>query len=265
MNIFRFEMKQYRQSTLIWTLALAVIGFFFMALFPSYANNADEVRLLLTEWSVPALEAFGLDLNTFFSIEGFYSFTFVYIALCGAVQAMNLGLSIISKEYRNKTADFLLTKPVSRQRVLTGKLLAVLALLFGTNIIYIAASIFAAQVFKIEDYNMTILLLVSMSLFYMQVVFAAIGVLTAVLFHNIKSVISVSLSVVFGFFIISMLDAVLKEDWVRYLTPFKYFETSYVLSHSAYDLSYVCTAVIVVILATAVSMFLYVKQDVHAV
>ena len=265
MNIFRFEMKQNFRSTLIWALALAAVCFFFMAIYPSYANNAEDVRLLLHDWSDSALAAFGLDLNTFFSLEGFYSFTFVYIALCGAVQAMNLGLSIISKEYRNKTADFLLTKPVSRQQILTGKLSAVFTLLVCTNLIYIAASFLAAQLFKIEDYDRLILLLMSMSLFFIQIVFAALGVLTALLFRSIKSVISVSLSVVFGFFIIYMLDAILKEEWVRYLTPFKYFDTGYIVQHASYDLPYVIAAVIVVIAAVAASTILYVKQDVHAV
>ena len=37
---------------------------------------------------------------------------------------MNLGIGIISKEVRDKTADFLLTKPVSRVTILVAKMMA---------------------------------------------------------------------------------------------------------------------------------------------
>ena len=64
----------------------------------------------------PAIKAaMGIAVDSFKSPLGYYTFAFTYSLLFGAIQAMNLGIGIVSKEEREKTADFILTKPVSRQ------------------------------------------------------------------------------------------------------------------------------------------------------
>ncbi|MEX2104321.1 MAG: ABC transporter permease subunit [Bacilli bacterium] len=153
----------------------------------------------------PVRKALGLQINSMGSILGFYSYAFVYITLCGAIQGMIIGVTIISKEVREKTADFLLTKPVTRTKIVTSKLLAAVVSLVITNVVYIAvASIVASQV-KTEDYSATIFFMISITLFFIQLIFLAMGILISVVFPNIKSVLAVSLGTVFSFFIIGML------------------------------------------------------------
>ena len=74
------------------------------------------LKKYLKDYPEPVRKALGLSVDSISSILGFYSYIFLYITLCGAIQAMNLGTSIISKEVSEKTADFLLTKPVTRHR-----------------------------------------------------------------------------------------------------------------------------------------------------
>ena len=127
MNMFLHELKAYRKSTIIWSVALAGIVIVFLSMFPAFSSNTEELKKLLENLPLALRNAIGLSLDTIGSLLGFYStLTFLYITLCGAIQAMNLGTSIVSKEVREKTADFLLTKPVSRVQILTAKLLAAL-------------------------------------------------------------------------------------------------------------------------------------------
>ncbi|MGZ9587143.1 ABC transporter permease subunit [Paenibacillus marinisediminis] len=263
MNVFWFELKSYRSSILTWTLSLALITVAFMALFPAYASNEEVLRELLAGFPDAVLAMFALDLDTFFSIPGFYSFIFLYIALCGAIQAINMGISIISKENRHKTADFLLSKPAKRHQILTGKLFAVLAAIVFTNIVYLTTAIVSAKLMTTEAFSMKVFVLISLSLFFLQLVFAAFGVLIAVVFRKIKSVISVSLSVVFSFFIIAMLDSVLNKEAISYLTPFKFFDPNYIVANASYELPLVLYSIAVFAVAIAVSYILYIKQDVY--
>jgi len=198
------------------------------------------------------------------TLEGFYSFVFVYIVLCGAIQAMNLGVSIVSKEVRDKTADFLLTKPVSRVEILTSKLLAALAALVMTNIIYLAITVPMTLTVK-SAFSMKIFLMISATLFFVQLIFLALGVIVAVMARKIRSVISISLSTVFGFFIISMLGSVIGEKAIRYISPFKYFDLAYIVKHAAYETSFMIIELIFIIVAIAASYLVYVKKDIHAV
>lgn len=78
------------------------------------------------------LAALNLKVEIFFTIYGFFSYFLTFGWLIASVQAMNLGVSIVSKEVAGKTADFLLTKPITRARMLTEKLAAITTLILIT-------------------------------------------------------------------------------------------------------------------------------------
>ncbi len=72
--------------------------------------------------SIKALLGFGsFDVGT---MAGFFGVMFVYTELTAAIHAALLGAGILSKEERDKTAEFLMTMPVSRTAVITAKFLA---------------------------------------------------------------------------------------------------------------------------------------------
>lgn len=265
MNIFIHEIKSNWQSAMIWTISLIGIVIFFMSLFPSISKDIDDFVTLLEGFPEPVRQAFGIQLDRIGSILGFYSYIFMYITLCGAIQAMNLGISIVSKEIRDKTADFLLTKPVSRLKVLSSKLSAALLLIVITNLAFlVTASIMVSQL-NTEAYSIKIFLMISMTLFFVQLIFLALGFLIAVVVPKINSVLTVSLGTVFGFFFIGMIAAIGEEDGKRFLSPFKYFETDYIIEHSSYEAPFLITGFVIVIAALIVSFIVYRKKDIHSV
>lgn len=265
MNIFLYELKAYRKSTIIWTLSLLALVVVFMAMFPSFSKDAEEFKKLLEVYPEAVRKAIGLDMDHFFSILGFYSYAFVYITLCGAIQAMNLGTSIVSKEVREKTADFLLTKPVTRTQILTAKLLAALTSIVLTNIVFLIVSSLIASKVSTEVYSGKTFLIITLTLFYIQLIFLSLGLLLSVVVRKIKSVITVSLGIVFTFFVIGMLSSTSGDEGKRYLSPFKYFDTAYLIKHSSYEFSYIFVGALIVITCIVASYIVYTKKDIHAV
>jgi ABC-2 type transport system permease protein len=176
---------------------------------------------------------------------------------------MNLGTAIVSKEVRDKTADFLMTKPVSRMGIMTSKLMAAFSALAITNIIYLGLTILAA-VTVVEVFNLKIFFMISLTLFFVQLMFMAMGIMISVIAGKIKSVISVSLSTVFGFYVLGSLGSIIGEERVRYFSPFRYFDTVYILKHAAYETSFVVMGLIFIAAAIAGSYLIYMKKDIHA-
>lgn len=209
-------------------------------------------------------KVFNILIDSISTLEGFYSFVFSFVLLCGAIQAMNLGTAIVSKEVRDKTADFLMTKPVSRLRILTSKLLAAVTALIITNIIYLGLTILAA-VAVVNVFNLKIFFMISVTMFFVQLIFLALGIMISIFAGKIRSVISVSLSTVFGFYILGSLGSFLGEERVRYISPFRYFDPAYIIQHAAYERSYVIVGIVVIIVAIAGSYLVYIKKDVHTV
>lgn len=262
MNIFVHELKAYRKSTFVWAFSLIAIVVLFLSMFPSISKEIVEFTKLLEGFPEPVRKALGLEIESFGSILGFYSYLFLYVTLCGAIQAMHIGSSIVSKEVRDKTADFLLTKPVSRTTILTTKLLAALTTLVITNIAFlISARIMIAQVFT-ESYSVKGFWMISLTLFFTQLIFLSLGIVISIIFPKIKSALTISLGIVFTFFIIGLLVSTTDDSMKRYLSPFKYFDSAYILENSSYEISFMLTGIVIIVISVVASYIIYTKKDI---
>lgn len=261
MNVFWHELKAYWKSTLLWTFALLVIILIFLAMYPAFTKDLEITKKLLEGFPESLRQAIGISMDSFFTLLGFYSFVFAYVMICGSIQAMNYGLSILSKEATLHTVDFLLTKPVKRTSILTYKLLAILLSLLFTNLCYLVFAGLILNFLKTNQVNWTTFLLISAPLFFVQLLFLSLGLLLSVILPKIKSVITISLATVFGFFILDMFNSVVKDNLLRYLIPFKYFDPMYIIQHNHYEPIFLIITLLFVVFATTVSCQIYLKKD----
>jgi ABC-2 type transport system permease protein len=264
MNIFLHELKACRKSIIIWACSMTILAVLYIFLFKGLGSDIESFKAFLNNIPDVMKKVFNILIDSISTLEGFYSFVFSFVVLCGAIQAMNLGTAIVSKEIRDKTADFLMTKPVSRKTIMTSKLMAAFSALVITNMIYQVLTILVA-VIVVNSFNLKIFFMISLTMFFVQLMFMALGILISVLAGKIKSVISVSLSTVFGFYILGSLGSFLGEERVRYLSPFRYFDSAYIIEHAAYETSFVVVGIVFIIAAIAGSYLIYMKKDVHAV
>ena len=265
MNMYLHELRDYSKSTFIWTCSLVVLIILFLSMFPAIAKDAGDFKKMLQNYPQSVLKAMGLYIDQMFTLLGYYSNILIDVVMFASVQAMNLGTSIISKEVRDKTADFLLTKPVSRAQIMTAKILAALTCLVITNVFYLTAATFMALVVKTEAFSVGTFILISLTIFYIQLMFLAIGILVSVILPKIRSVLPISLSTVFGFFVLGMITTTAGEKYMRYISPFKYFDLMYIINNAGYESLSIILAFSVTIIAIACSFIIYIKKDIHAV
>jgi len=259
------EMRANRKSTIIWSISLILLTILFMSMYTAFSKDAEEFINVMSNYPEPVRRAFGINLDDFFSILGFYSYPLSIITLCGAIQAMNLGTGIVSKEVREKTADFLLTKPVTRTAILTAKVLAAFFSLVITFVLFFAAAVLMANAVKTDDFSLKIFFLLSLTVLLVQLIFMAIGIMVSVIARKLKSVLAVSLPIVFAFYFVGMFFDTTEEEAKRYISPFKYFDTAYIMKHAGLEAPFLLAGAMIVILAIAASYFVYSKKDIHAV
>lgn len=264
MNIFRRELKAYRNSTIIWVISLSLLVVMFLSLFPSFSKDVEVSKKILENLPPMVRSAMGLSAESFFSIYGFMSYLFTFVMLAGAIQAMNIGVGILSKEESGKTADFLLTKPISRFNVITNKIMASFWLIIVTNIIFCSVALMMARVVSTEDFKVDLLLLISAKLILVQIFFLALGFLVSVLIPKVKSAIAVSLPVVFSFFIGGMLGAILDSNIVKYISPFKFYDSDYIIANNHYDVQFLLIELVFVATAIVISYVIYIKKDIRS-
>ena len=265
MNVYKHELKTNYKTALVWIVTLCGIASMIMAFFPMMKAEMDIFVKMMDSFPPVMKAMMGIVVENFNTSIGYYTFAFTYTVLFGAIQAMNLGIGIVSKEERERTADFLLTKPISRVKILTSKLLSALTIFIITNITYSAVS--AVFVVSMSDGNfaLTELVLINASLFLTQLIFFSIGLSISVLAKKIKTVLPVSLGLVFAFFAISAFAVTSTDDKLRYLTPFQYFKTDYILAQGKYETVYAIIGLSIIIGGIIASYAIYKRRDVHSV
>jgi ABC-2 type transport system permease protein len=263
-NLFLRELAAYRKSTLTWTVSLAGLVVLFMAMYPGFSSDVEGLKNVLEQFPPAIKAAFNLTADTFLTAAGFFGYVLGFGILAGAIQAMNLGTGVISKEVAGKTADFLLSKPLTRTRIITSKLLAVFVAIVVTNVVFVAVSYAGIAALAPDEFEPTTILLLASTLFLVQMVFLALGALMGVVIPKVKSVVSVSLPTVFGFYILGALGDVLGNDEVRYVSPFRYFDPQYIIKNQAFESKYLVIAAAIVVVSLVLSYAIFLKKDVQS-
>jgi len=265
MNVFRFEFKQLIRSTLSWSLALGLVVIIFMSFYPVYYEQIAIMKPLFDNLPELLLKSLGVNVDTLFTGLGFYSFILMYIQLIAAMQAMMIGLGVVGKEVRLKMNDFILTKPMSRSSILIQKSLAIFSHLLITWIFLSGLSWVMLNSVETGPLNYQVFILFTLSTLLLQVMFASVGLLTAVLLRKLKSVVGVSMSVVFTLFVMNLMQAILDEPWLRYLSPFQWFEKSYIFYNSSFEWPMLAMCALISIGSCAGAYVVYIRKDIHAV
>lgn len=261
MNIFLHEMKMHRNSIIIWSIAFSLTVIFFMSMFPTMSENVSIFEKMMENFPPGFADAFGFDLMIFGTALGFYSFIFLYTTLLGGIQAMKYGLSILSIEEREKTADFLISKPVSRNKIIISKVVSVITSIVITDIVFITVSYIVIRKYVQANFDYKLFIMIASSLFFIQIIFMTIGLLISVIPRKIKAVTPITMGVVFGLFVISLFSSAFDDKKLEYITPFKYFEASEIFKNQSYNMTYVIISAVLIAASLGVTYYRYMKKD----
>jgi len=262
MNIYLKELKDYRKSLLFWSLSIIAFMLAAMSKYQGYQKSGTSINDLIN--SLPAglsavLGFKGLDLQ---SGGGFFAMCVLYLSLMLGVHAVLLGSSIISKEETDKTIEFLYAKPVSRNRILFSKLLAAFTEIAVLNIVTLASSVVTVAAFyEGPSINGDILFLMP-SVFFIQLWFLVIGASFAAIMRRPKHAGMLSAAVLLATFIVSaFVDISDQFSFLKYTTPFKYFDPKTIFSDGKYNVSYIVITVVIVSVMLAGSKIAYKNRD----
>lgn len=265
-TIFFHELRTRLRSVIIWSLSIAALVIFFFSLFPAFADQAALLNEMLAKFPAGLREAFGLRNYDLTSVLGFYAFLFIFVQLCLAIQAANYGFGLVSVEESELTADFLLSKPVSRTQVLDSKLLAAFISLAITNLVVWASTFIAILIFSGgRSYATSTLALLLGTIVIFQLFFLCVGLVISLLVRRVRSVTPYGLGLGFGTYVLAAFSGVFADVKLEYITPFKHFDPGYIVSHVALDTPLVLLNVVVTLISLAVSYWLYLRRDIPAV
>ncbi len=264
MLIFLRELKRNRKAFVIWILILAGFNAMMFAFFPSLSGEAQKIKDLMDVYPDSMKSAFGLDRLDMSTIMGFYGIeNYLFIALLGSIYAMLLGAGILSKEESDGTIEFLLSKPVTRNKIVTGKALCVLFYILLFNIIMTSANFIFFEIFKKEAYSIKAFVLVSVGPLLLHLTFSAIGFFISMFIVKAKAIYPIAIGAVMGAYLISIVSSISeKAEALKYITPFKYVDASELIIEEKIRIVYLAIIFFVITASITASYVIYNKKDI---
>jgi ABC-2 type transport system permease protein len=263
MNIFLRELRANRKSVLTWCgimLLLIVVGF---SKFSAYYNN-PEMLTIVDDFPQAMVSTFNLNAFNLTTITGFFGVMFAYFSLLLSIAAAMWGSDIIAKEERDKTVEFSLSLPVTRKRLVTAKILAAtvncIVLLFVTWLITLAM----AQKYQPDSEFYRFLSISMLALFIVQMIFLAIGILLGCAMKQYKRAESAAVSLLLATYFLSIISGLNKDlEFLKYFSPFKYFNPVTLLHESKFDITFIGLSVVIIVASLAGAYVSYSKRDLY--
>ena len=263
MNIYLHEFKSKLSSMLIWSGSIAALIFIYLSMFKAFAADAAMVTDLMKAFPEELLIAFGMTDMDWSTILGFFALLFTFAQICLAIQAANYGVGLVSVEETEWTADFLLSKPVSRTRIMTSKLLAAITNLAITQaVIWVCSFAFIAIFREGQEYRTESVVMLLLSMVIFQLFFLTVGMLISLLVKRVRNVLPISMGLVFGLYILNAFGSMLGEKSLEILSPFMHFAPSYIIKHAAWDWPLVMISVVAILISVVGSYILYARRNI---
>ena len=260
MAILFHEIRRNRLSLIIWSLAIAYMLAITIIIFPEMQTQMGDIGEMFSDMGAFS-EAFGMDQLNFGEFMDYFGIECSNtLGLGGAIFAALVGAGALAKEEKEHTAEFLLTHPQSRVRIITEKLLSVILQLFILNavvIIFSAISIIAIDV----ELDIGKLALIFLSHILLQIEIAAITFGISAFMK--RGEVGLGLGLVFGLYFANIL-ANLTEDleFIKFITPYSFTDGAHILNEGAIEAKYLAVGMVFAAVGIAAAYVKYTKKDI---
>lgn len=253
MPIYFLELKRNKLSLIIWSGVLSFMLAVCVLIYPLMELMFDSFNAM-----GDALGGIELGLGSFTEYFGIECAS--NLGLGGAVFASILAISVLCKEEKDKTAEFLLTLPVTRARVVTEKLLFVATQILVLNLCVALICTLSMLVIGVEVQAGAIaLMFLSLLILQLEIAFICFGLSSLLKGGGLGIGLGVSLGFYFLNFIASLTE---KLEFLNYLTPFSYINSYYILQNKALDIKYILVGIALSIGGIILAYVKYTRKDI---
>jgi len=266
MNLFLKEMRRNLVSLMVWMIAITILISVTMALYPAFLKNQSKIMGMLSIIPKEALQFKGIsNFDDMLSVLGFYSVNnVIYMMVLGSIFAIVLSSNILLKEEYNKTAEYLLTRPLTRSEIFLSKMAVIFINVFLLNIVTALAGFICMGLVKNGPFSISAFLILSLYTLLLNCLFAAIGLFMSTLVKRAKPITTFSIGLVLILYFIYTLSKITEgASVIGYVSPFRYADTNALSSAYSMDIWYLAYFTGISLLLTLISYRLYKRKDIY--
>ena len=260
MTIIRHELKQSRISLIIWTVAIGFLLAVCIFMFPEMKGEMEEVNDVFSSMG-SFTQAFGMDKVNFGTLLGFYAVECGNIlGLGGAFFASLCAISVLSKEEKERTAEFLLTHPVSRVRVVAEKLISVLLQIVILNaVVYAIAVLSIAFIGETVHWQEITLMHTAYLLLQLELAGVCFGVSAFLRRGSIGTGLGIAVIMYFLNIIANLTES---AEFLKYITPFGYADGAEIVRNVSLDMNMIAIGILFAVIGISAGFVKYCRKDI---
>lgn len=260
MTVFFHELKRGKVSLLIWSCAIAFMLGICVLIYPEMKTQMSDISEMFADMGSFS-DAFGMDKINFGTFIGYFGVECGNVlGLGGALFASVLGISALAKEEKEHTAEFLLTHPVSREKVLAEKLLAVFSQIIILNLVSAIVTVLSVLAVG-ESVDAKVMLLLFLAYFMMQIEISAVTFGISAFLKGNGLGIGLGIAVLM-YFLNIMANLTENAKFLKYITPFGYTEGADIISNSAIEVKYLAAGLVFTVTGLVAAFLKYRKKDI---
>lgn len=261
MTMVKHEVKQGIRSLAIWTAAIAFLLAVCVFMFPEMKGEMEGVGDMFSSMG-SFTEAFGMDRINFGTLTGFYAVECGNIlGLGGAFFAALSAVSILAKEEKEHTAEFLFTHPVRRSRIVTEKLCAVILQIVLMNLLVFGVSIASVAAIG-EEIPWKEIVLLHLAYFLLQIEIA--GICFGISAFLKRGSLGAGLGIAAVLYFLNLIANISETaEFLKYITPFGYAEGADIVTNGRLEEGLVLLGMLYGIIGIAAAFSWYCRKDIH--
>lgn len=262
MAVFKKEMKQGLKALCIWTAAVSLMLAVCIFIFPEMKKQMEGVTRLFANMG-SFTKAFGMDQLNFGELIGFYGIECGNIlGICCGFYAAFLGVSVLSREEKEHTAEFLMSHPVSRFSVVLQKLLSVTVQLLAMNLVILLVSLLSIRLIGEALPAKEFLLIHGVYvLLQLEIAFICFGISAFTRRGSIGIGLGLAAVLYFMDLICNLSE---KGEFLKYVTPFSYAKPADIVSHLSLNGGLAALGILYAAVGVIAGFAKYIRKDLAA-
>jgi ABC-2 type transport system permease protein len=229
-------------------------------------ENQSKITGMLSIIPKGALQFKGIsNFNDLLSVLGFYAANnVIYMMLLGSIYSIVLASNILLKEEYDKTAEYLLTRPVTRREIFFSKLAVISLNIFILNFVTSLAGLICMELVKNGPFSIKAFLILSSYTLLLNCIFAASGLFLSTLVKRAKPITTSCIGLVLIFYFIYTISKItVSIEKIGYLSPFRYVDMNVISPGYKMDFWHLIYFVGIGILLTVLSYRIYMRKDIY--
>ena len=261
MPIVKHELQQGKISFLIWTVSIGFLLSVCVFLFPEMKGEMEGISDVFASMG-SFTAAFGMDRLNFGTLIGYYAIECGNVlGLGGAFYASLFAVNMLSKEEKEKTAEFLLTHPVSRTRIITEKLIAILVQITVMNLIIYILSV-GSMVMIGEEIPWKEMNLMHLAYYILQVELS--GICFGISAFVRKGSVGIGLGIAIVMYFLNLIANIAEvAQFLKYITPFGYCDGADIVTNGKLDGGLLFIGMILCMAGIIVAYLKYNQKDIY--